>query len=170
MIEIRKEKKEDYEKIYNVIKTAFQTAEHCDGNEQDLVNDLRNGDGYIPELSLVALSEGKVVGYIMFTKILINNNEEIALAPLAVLPEYQRQGIGIALIEKGHSIARRMGYHYSVVLGSKDYYKKTGYEPAKNFGILAPFEVDSNNFMAKRLNNTDKEINGVVNYAKEFKI
>lgn len=93
MIEIRKEKKEDYEKIYNVIKTAFQTAEHCDGNEQDLVNDLRNGDGYIPELSLVALSEGKVVGYIMFTKILINNNEEIALAPLAVLPEYQRQGI-----------------------------------------------------------------------------
>ena len=49
MIEIRKEKKEDYEKIYNVIKTAFQTAEHCDGNEQDLVNDLRNGDGYIPE-------------------------------------------------------------------------------------------------------------------------
>lgn len=83
MIEIRKEKKEDYEKIYNVIKTAFQTAEHCDGNEQDLVNDLRNGDGYIPELSLVALSEGKVVGYIMFTKILINNNEEIALAPLA---------------------------------------------------------------------------------------
>lgn len=88
MIEIRKEKKEDYEKIYNVIKTAFQTAKHCDGNEQDLVNDLRNGDGYIPELSLVALSEGKVVGYIMFTKILINNNEEIALAPLAVLPEY----------------------------------------------------------------------------------
>ena len=62
MIEIRKEKKEDYEKKYNVIKTAFQTAEHCDGNEQDLVNDLRNGDGYIPELSLVALSEGKVVG------------------------------------------------------------------------------------------------------------
>ncbi len=106
----------------------------------------------------------------MFTKILINNNEEIALAPLAVLPEYQRQGIGIALIEKGHSIARRMGYHYSVVLGSKDYYKKTGYEPAKNFGILAPFEVDSNNFMVKRLNNADKEINGVVNYAKEFKI
>ena len=170
MIEIRKEKKEDYEKIYNVIKTAFQTAEHCDGNEQDLVNDLRNGDGYIPELSLVALSEGKVVGYIMFTKILINNNEEIALAPLAVLPEYQRQGIGIALIEKGHERAKMMGYHYSVVLGSKDYYKKTGYEPAKNFGILAPFEVDSNNFMVKRLNNTDKEINGVVNYAKEFKI
>ena len=68
MIEIRKEKKEDYEKIYNVIKTAFQTAEHCDGNEQDLVNDLRNGDGYIPELSLVALSEGKVVGYIIFLK------------------------------------------------------------------------------------------------------
>ena len=63
-----------------------------------------------------------------------------------------------------------MGYHYSVVLGSKDYYKKTGYEPAKNFGILAPFEVDGNNFMVKRLNNTDKEINGVVNYAKEFKI
>lgn len=170
MIEIRKEKKEDYEKIYNVIKTAFQTAEHCDGNEQDLVNDLRNGDGYIPELSLVALSEGKVVGYIMFTKILINNNEEIALAPLAVLPEYQRQGIGIALIEKGHSIARRMGYHYSVVLGDPNYYKKFGYVEASKYNIKAPFDVPDDNFMAIKLSDDDIKIEGIVEYAKEFGI
>ena len=170
MLIVRQENKHDYEEVYNVLKTAFETAEHSDGNEQDLVVDLRKSDNFIPELSLVAVKDDKIVGYILFTKIKIGKYEELALAPLGVLPEYQRQGIGSALIKQGHKIAKKLGYHYSIVLGSDKYYPRFGYIPAKEYGILAPFEVDSNNFMVKRLNNTDKEINGVVNYAKEFKI
>lgn len=94
MLEIRKESKRDYDEVYDVIKTAFETAEHSDGNEQDLVVALRKSDNFIPELSLVAVEDNKIVGYILFTKIRIEEYEEIALAPLAVLPQYQRKGIG----------------------------------------------------------------------------
>ena len=170
MLEIRQETKEDYEKIYNVIKTAFASAEHRDGNEQDLVNDLRKGENFIPELSLVATIEDEIVGHILFTKIKIGESEELTLAPLAVLPEYQKQGIGSMLIEQGHKIAKKLGYHYSIVLGSENYYPKFGYIPATQYGIQAPFEVANENFMAMKLNDTDIEITGVVQYAKEFGI
>ena len=170
MIEIRQESQKDYEEVYMVVKTAFETAEHSDGNEQDLVVDLRNSDSFIPELSLVAVKEDKIVGYILFTKIKIENHEEIALAPLAVLPEYQKQGIGSMLIEQGHKIAKQLGYHYSIVLGSENYYPKFGYIPATQYGIQAPFDVANENFMAMKLNDTDIEITGVVQYAKEFGI
>lgn len=170
MIEIRQENIKDYEEVYNVIKRAFETAEHRDGNEHDLVNELRKGDSFIPKLSLVAIKENKIVGYILFTKIKIGEYEEITLAPLAVLPEYQKQGIGSKLIEEGHRIAKELGYHYSVVLGSEKYYTKFGYIPAIKFGIKAPFDVPNENFMAIKLNDTNTEIKGIVKYAKEFGI
>lgn len=170
MIEIRQENKKDYDEVYNVVKTAFETAEHSDGNEQDLVVDLRKSKNFIPKLSLVAVYDDKIVGYILFTKIKIGKSTELALAPLAVLPEYQRQGIGKKLIEEGHKIAKKLGYHFSVVLGSEKYYPKSGYVPASRYGIKAPFEVADENFMAIKLNNTNKEIAGTVEYAKEFGI
>ena len=92
MLEIRQENKIDYKEVYNVIKTAFETAEHCDGNEQDLVVALRDSDNFIPELSLVAVQNEKIE---------IGEYEELALAPLGILPEYQKQGIGTKLIEEG---------------------------------------------------------------------
>ena len=170
MLEIRQENKNDYEEVYNVIKTAFETAEESDGNEQDLVVNLRKSDNFIPELSLVAVKDKKIVGYILFTKIKIGDNVELALAPLGISPGYQRQGIGRELIKEGHKIAKDLGYHYSVVLGSNKYYPKFGYEKASNYGIKAPFEVADENFMAIKLNDTNEEIKGTVKYAKEFGI
>ena len=131
---------------------------------------LRKSKNFIPKLSLVAVYDDKIVGYILFTKIKIGKSTELALAPLAVLPEYQRQGIGKKLIKEGHKIAKKLGYHFSVVLGSEKYYPKSGYVPASRYGIKAPFEVADENFMAIKLNDTDKEIVGTVEYAKEFGI
>lgn len=170
MIEIRKEQKSDYEEVYNLVKTAFEKAKESDGNEQDLVVDLRNSDNFVPELSLVAKKDDKIVGYILFTKIQIGKYEELALAPLAVLPEYQRQGIGSKLIKEGHKIAKEMGYHYVVVLGSDKYYPKFGYEKASKYGIKPPFDVPDENFMVIKLNDLRKGIKGTVKYAKEFGI
>lgn len=170
MLKIREENQKDYEEVYNVIKTAFATAEHSDGNEQDLVVALRNSKNFIPELSLVAVQDNKIVGYILFTKIKIGEDEELALAPLGILPEYQKQGIGKRLIEEGHKKAKELGYHYSVVLGSETYYPKSGYVPAIQYGIKAPFDVPDENFMAIKLNNTNENISGTVEYAKEFGI
>ena len=84
---IRKEISTDYETVYSVVKRAFESAEHADGNEQDLVNALRKGDAFIPELSLVAEVDGKIVGHIMFTKATVDGKTVLALAPLSVLPE-----------------------------------------------------------------------------------
>ena len=170
MLTIRQENKNDYEEVYNVIKTAFETAEHSDGNEQDLVVALRNSDNFIPELSLVVVMDNKIVGYILYTKIKIGKQEELALAPLGVLPEYQKQDIGSVLIQEGHKKAKELGYHYSIVLGSDKYYTKFGYIPAKEYGIVAPFDVPDENFMAIKLNDIDIEIKGIVQYAKEFGI
>lgn len=170
MLEIRQENKKDYQEVYEVIKKAFETAEHSDGNEQDLVIKLRYSNNFIPELSLVAIKDKKIVGHIMFTKIMIGKTVEIALAPLAILPEYQKQGIGTELILEGHRIAKKMGYHYSVVVGSENFYPKVGYTLAENFEIKPPFEIDSKNFMAIKLNDTKEPIKGVVKYAKEFEI
>ena len=170
MIKIRQENIDDYEEVYNVIKTAFETAEHADGNEHELVVALRKSDNFIPKLSLVAIKDNRIVGYILFTKIKIGEYEELALAPLGVLPEYQKQGIGSELIKEGHKLAKDLGYHYSVVLGSDKYYTKFGYIPAIKYGIKAPFEVPDENFMAIKLNDTDTEVRGIVKYAKEFGI
>lgn len=170
MLEIRQEMQKDYNEVYNVVKTAFASVEHSDGNEQDLVVALRKSKNFIPQLSLVAVYEDKVVGYVMFTKIKIGKYEELALAPLAVLPEYQKQGIGKKLIKEGHKIAKKLGYHYSIVLGSEKYYPKSGYVPASRYGIKAPFMVSNENFMAVTLNDTNFKISGTVEYAKEFNI
>lgn len=165
---IRQEKIGESESVYLVIKKAFETAEHADGNEHELVNELRKGEAYIPELSLVAEINGKIVGHILFTRATVGDNTVLALAPLAVLPEYQRQGIGTALIKEGHRLAKKLGYGYSVVLGSELYYPRSGYLPAETYGIKPAFEVPRENFMAYRLNDHAPNISGVIKYAKEF--
>jgi len=165
---IRQERADDKEDIYTLVKTAFAQAEHTDGKEQDLVNKLRVGGSYIPELTLVAEHAGKIVGFIMFTKITIGDSIEVALAPLAVAPTFQRTGIGSKLITTGHGRASALGYHYSVVLGSEDYYPQFGYERAANVGIHAPFDVPSENFMVHRLQRSDKIIEGIVGYPSVF--
>lgn len=167
---IRRERAEDGRAIYEVVKEAFDAAEHADGNEHELVNALREGRAYLPELSLVAEADGRIVGHIMFTKAEIGDAAVLALAPLSVLPEYQRQGIGTALIREGHRIAGELGYGYSVVLGSETYYPRAGYLPADTFGIKAPFDVPRENFMACRLTENAPAVRGTVRYAKEFGI
>lgn len=167
---IRTEKPADYRNVYFVVKSAFDSAEQKDGNEQDLVNDLRKSTAFVPELSLVAEENGKIVGHIMFTKLKIGEAVILALAPLSVLPQYQRQGVGTALVNEGHKIAKDLGYSYSVVLGSEKYYPRFGYEPAENFGILPPFDVPKENFMALKLSGNAPAISGVVQYAQEFGI
>lgn len=167
---IRKEELKDYERIYSVVKAAFDSAEHSDGNEHDLVNALRKGEAFIPELSLVAEMDGKIVGHIMFTRAKVGEDIVLALAPLSVLPEYQRKGIGMSIIKEGHGIAQKLGYEYSVVLGSEKYYPRAGYVPADSLGIKPPFDVPSENFMAYKIKKDASNICGVIKYAKEFGI
>lgn len=167
---IRQERIEDYKEVYKLVKAAFETAEMSDGTEQDLVTALRNTEDFIPELSLVALDNKKIIGHIMFTKVYVGGVEELALAPLSVHPNYQKQGVGKTLIAEGHKIAASMGYEYSIVLGSEKYYPKFGYVPAETFGIQAPFDVPLENYMAISLKENPIPVSGIVVYSKAFGI
>ncbi|MDY3362033.1 MAG: N-acetyltransferase [Clostridium celatum] len=172
-ITIRKENTEDFKIIYNLIKNSFKHAEHSDGTEQDLVNRLRTSESYIPDLSLVATINDNIVGYIMFTKITINNENDkydsLALAPVAVSTDYQGIGIGSILVKTGLLSAKELGYESVVVLGSEKYYPRFGFKEALTFDIKAPFDVPNENFMAIELNkNSLKNVSGTVVYAKEF--
>lgn len=167
---IRQETSKDYNAVYNLVKEAFIAAEHSDGTEQDLVDALRNGDAFVPELSLVAEMDGEIAGHILFTEAKVGDDTVLVLAPLSVLPEFQKQGIGTALIKEGHKIAREMGYQYALVLGSETYYPRLGYLPAVQFGIEIPEGMPSANFMAIKLQENAKPISGAVTYAKEFGI
>lgn len=167
---IRQETVKDYEEIYKLIKDAFATAEHADGNEQDLAAALRKGGAFIPELSLVAEINGKLAGHILFTKAQVGSREVLALAPLSVKPEYQKQGVGAALITEGHRIAAELGYEYSLVLGSELYYPRFGYVPAVKMGVMLPEGFPSENFMAIKLQKDASLLDGSIIYAREFGI
>lgn len=169
-MEIRQEKHGDHEEIYKVVKEAFAGTGQSDGNEQELVDALRNSPSFVPELSLVAAEDGKIVGHILFTKAYVGSHTVLALAPLSVLPAYQRRGIGLALIAEGHRIARELGHEYAVVLGHSGYYPKAGYVPACTYGIKAPFEVSDENFMAVKLMEGAGRLDGVIKYDEAFGI
>ena len=121
-------------------------------------------------VAIVSKSNGEIIGHILFTKAKVGESIQLALAPLSVLPDYQRQGIGTALIKAGHKKAAELGYGYSIVLGSEKYYPKMGYLPAETYGITSPFDVPSENFMAYPLRKDIPNISGVIQYAKEFGI
>lgn len=167
---IRQERTEDYKTVYALILQAFETAEHRDGNEQDLVAALRGSDAFIPSLSLVAEVDGEIVGHILFTKAWVGTKEVLALAPLSVRPGFQKQGIGTALIHEGHRIAKQLGYPYSLVVGSESYYPRMGYMPAETLGIKTPEGIPPVNFMANKLQRDAEPLYGTVIYAKEFGI
>ena len=97
---IRQEMFEDYQAVYQLVTEACASAAHKDGNEQNLVNALRKGEAFIPELSLVAKVNQELIGHIMFSKAKVGDDEVLVLAPLSVKPLYQRQGVGTALIKK----------------------------------------------------------------------
>lgn len=172
---IRQETNADFDGVYEVVKKAFQNAAHTTHDEQNLVVRLRNSTAFIPELSLVAVVNDKIVGHILFTKIKIqgdkNEYTSLELAPISILPEMQRKGIGGKLILEGHKIALGLGFNSVLLVGYPEYYPRFGYVPASRFGITAPFDVPDEAFMACELIATAlSDTKGVVEYPNEFLI
>ncbi len=168
MIEVIQESSNDENAVNLLVKEAFADVEHSNNDEHLLIQKLRKCENYIPELNLIAKINGEIAGHIMFTKVKIGETTQLALAPLCVLPKFQKQGIGKALIEKGHVVAKKLGYSYSVVLGSDIYYHKHRYKEASEFGIKCPFSVESKYFMAIKLQDNGLEVEGTVLYDKSF--
>lgn len=146
---IRRETRDDYEAISGVHALAFGRE-----NESRLVERLRGTAPFISELSLVAQLDGRVVGHVLFFPVAVADGkvrrETLALAPLAVLPDRQRKGIGGRLVKAGLDAAG-LGWRAALVLGGPGYYSPFGFEPARRWRIEAPFPVPENAFMAMEL-------------------
>lgn len=168
-IMIRHETPEDYEAITQINDAAFGQK-----NEGQLVQNLRKTPLFDPRLSLVAEYECRLIGHILFYPIKVKNDnfefDSLALAPMSVLPECQKQGVGTKLVWHGLKTAKELGFKSVIVLGHAGYYPKFGFVPAVKWGIRPPFEVEDRFFMAQELSPGALEnTGGVVIYPDEFK-
>ena len=147
-MQIRPERPEDISSIRAVNLAAFETS-----TEADLVDALR--EQAAPIVSLVAEEGDAIVGHILFSPVTLVAHPELrilGLAPMAVLPARQRQGIGSALIHEGLEQCRQRGFEAVIVLGHAEYYPRFGFTPASRFGLACEYDVPEDVFMVLELN------------------
>ena len=168
MLLIRPEETRDHEAISQVHRSAFGQE-----SEAKLVIELRTSKDFLPELSLVAVMDGEIVGHILFSPVVIQYGSRsvraLALAPMAVQPEFQRQGIGSQLIKKGLECCRRLRHQIVIVVGHPDYYPRFGFSSARTRGLEVPFPVPDEVFMVLELTQgTLESVAGMVRYPVAF--
>lgn len=162
---IRAETVADWDAVRELNVSAFDSP-----TEAKLVDLLRDkAPSYI---SLVAELDRNVVGHILFTPVTLSGFESAhiaGLAPMAVLPDFQRRGIGTALVRRGLEQCRQDGYGAVVVLGHPDYYPRFGFRPASEYGIKSEYDVPSEAFMLVELQEQYlAEMRGTVRYHAAF--
>lgn len=167
---IRTENERDLKEVFDLNFQAFGNRE----DESKLVERVRESEGFIPELSLVAEMNNKIVGHLLLSKAKVEDqNEEhtvIVLAPIAVKPDLQKQGIGSSLIKEGIRRCKELGYELILLIGHPSYYPRLGFQPARKFGLeLKQFEVPDEVFMVCEVREGAlQKIKGELKYPKAF--
>lgn len=140
---VRPEQVADRAAVRAVNAAAFETRA-----EADLVDALR--EQVRPLISLVAEADGAVVGHILFSPVTIDGRPDLrllGLAPMAVVPDHQRHGVGTALVRAGLDRCRQLGVGVVVLLGHPAYYPRFGFVPATRFGIGCEYDAPGEAFM-----------------------
>jgi len=169
-ISIRAEQPDDIDEVYELNKLVFGQE-----NEARLVDHVRQGPNFIPELSLVVFSDDNLIGYILFSRITITNGDykyqSLGLTSMVVHPEFQKRGVGAKMITFGLQKATGLGYTDVFVFGHEFYFPKFGFVPAARWNIRPPFDVPAEVFMALELTpNALNYVSGVVEFPIEFSV
>jgi len=161
---IRNEKKADIETITEITIAAFKTLPISQHTEQFIIHALRTAGALT--ISLVAEIDGQVVGHIAFSPVKISDDSKdwYGLGPVSVLPDYQKQGIGKALINKGLSLLKDMGGKGCALVGDPNYYKRFGF---KNYPEMIHEGIPQEVFLV--LPFTEKIPKGIVVFHEGFK-
>lgn len=163
---IRFERPEDAAAVRRVNQRAFDQP-----TEANLVDRLRQECD--EALSLVADDDG-IVGHILFTPVVVESAGRqivgMGLAPMAVMPERQRQGLGSGLVRRGLEILRERSCPFVVVVGHPEYYPRFGFQPGSAHGLRCQWDgVPDDAFMALILDDEQMQgVSGVARYRREF--
>ncbi len=137
-MDIRPERNGDEDAIHALTQRAFSMVPYADGNEQDIIDKLREAGALF--LSLVAEQDGVVVGQVTFSPVTVGETSEnwFGLGPIAVNPDYQKQGIGAALVKDGLKRLQALSAHGCVVIGDPGFYSRFGFfaDGSVTFGEL----------------------------------
>ena len=163
---IKPESPAEQEAIWMIHRAAFGRSA-----EADLVNAIRNAGQMT--LSLVARSKEMPVGHILYSPVSLETNPQHyrvwGLGPIAVLPEYQRQGVGRQLIKTSLEQCKGFGVDTVVLLGHTSYYPKFGFEPASRYGLKFKGEDFGDAFMVLELRKGAlASLAGAVHYVPAF--
>ena len=163
LIQIREEHPDDVAAVREVNRLAFGQEQ-----ESNIVEALRTNGGAL--LSLIATVNGQVAGHIMYSPLTVAENvQSVALGPMAVVPEYQRQGIGTQLIEGGNRKIKDAGYPFIIVVGHAQYYPGFGSRPAIESGIKWEWDISGRSFHVLVLNEAKMQgASGLAKYRHEF--
>ena len=140
---IREANDSDLNDILLIERVAFNCNE-----EAELVRNILADPSAKPLLSLVAFLDGRPVGHILFSRAQLSNNPQVKvsiLAPLAVIPDFQKQGIGRALVKRGLLLSEKAGVGLVFVAGHPDYYPQYGFTPAGKLGFEPPYPIPEKN-------------------------
>lgn len=163
---IRPERLDDGAVVGALLERAFGRPD-----EAAIATALRGSAEYLPELALVAVEDDDIVGHIMFSRALVDGErpgQAALLAPMAVEPSRQGQGIGTALVRAGLARCRDSGVALVVLLGHPTYYPRFGFVPAHDVGVLPPAEWPRDAWMALPLE--DDHPRGTVRIAPAFDV
>ena len=143
VITIRHEERKDFRRVEEIIREAFWNL-YCPGcNEHFIVHNMRKHPDFMPELTFVIERKGELLGSIFYThsKVISRDGTEhktVTFGPVGILPEFQRRGLGRALIEHSIIEAKKLG-HRAIIIGGYPYHYKTyGFVGAKKYGISLP--------------------------------
>ncbi len=137
---IRNEKKNDYRVVEELVREAFWNLYVPGCVEHFVLHNLRNSSDFIPELDFIAEKEGQIVGQIAYSRGVIKykqgaEKEVISFGPVSVLPAFQKQGTGSALITHSIKMAQSMGYPAIFIYGDPRYYSRFGFRCAEKYEV-----------------------------------
>jgi len=137
---IRNEKEKDHGDVELLVREAFWNLYVPGCTEHFIMHNLRNSPDFIPELDFLAEKKGRIVGQIVYSRGIIEykqgkKKEIICFGPVSVLPEFQKRGVGSALIIHSISLARDLGYPAICIYGDPRYYGRFGFRCAERYDI-----------------------------------